>query len=266
MSRIRNRTLPAGLALVTLGVLLAGDGRAEQSQQPAQTPQPKGATSAAAGAKVAPKLEPKAIELLQAMSQRLAAAHAMTFTALSTEEGPTRLGPPLAYTTLSEVTLQRPDKLRVITAGDGPASEFYYGATSANGTTAYGGYDHYYGGSYTTYHPPTVVNHYCGSGCYDCGGWNTAGAAPPWVSPPALPSARPAPARPARMPTPRAPQPAAGTPWGRSIRACRPAACTDPSSASTNAVARGSRRPTGRTGSTIGSCPAPEVFFAAVCV
>jgi hypothetical protein len=177
MSRIRNRTLPAGLALVTLGVLLAGDGRAEQSQQPAQTPQPKGATSAAAGAKVAPKLEPKAIELLQAMSQRLAAAHAMTFTALSTEEGPTRLGPPLAYTTLSEVTLQRPDKLRVITVGDGPASEFYYDATSANGTTAYGGYDHYYGGSYTTYHPPTVVNHYYGSGCYDCGGWNTAGAA-----------------------------------------------------------------------------------------
>jgi hypothetical protein len=30
------------------------------------------------------------------------------------------------YTTKSDVTLQRPDKLRVITAGDGPASEFYY--------------------------------------------------------------------------------------------------------------------------------------------
>jgi hypothetical protein len=29
------------------------------------------------------------------------------------------------YTTTSEVTLQRPDKLRVITPGDGPASEFY---------------------------------------------------------------------------------------------------------------------------------------------
>ena len=33
---------------------------------------------------------------------------------------------PLVYTTTSEVTLQRPDKLRVITPGDGPASEFYY--------------------------------------------------------------------------------------------------------------------------------------------
>ena len=49
-------------------------------------------------------------------------------------------------------------------------------ATGANGGTAYGGYDHYYGGSYTAYHPPTTVNYY-GSGCYDCGGWNTAGAA-----------------------------------------------------------------------------------------
>ena len=34
--------------------------------------------------------------------------------------------PPLVYTTKSEVTLQRPDKLRVITPGDGPRSEFYY--------------------------------------------------------------------------------------------------------------------------------------------
>jgi hypothetical protein len=34
--------------------------------------------------------------------------------------------PPLVYTTLSQVTLRRPDKLKVITAGDGPPSEFYY--------------------------------------------------------------------------------------------------------------------------------------------
>ena len=36
------------------------------------------------------------------------------------------MGAPLVYTTKSEVALQRPDKLRVITSGDGPASEFYY--------------------------------------------------------------------------------------------------------------------------------------------
>jgi hypothetical protein len=115
-----------GLAPLALGVLLAAAGHAEQSRKPSQVPKPQGAPSAAAAAKAEPKLEPKAIDLLKAMSERLAAAHAMTFTAVSTYEGPTRLGPPLAYTTSSEVTLQRPDKLRVITAGDGPASEFYY--------------------------------------------------------------------------------------------------------------------------------------------
>ncbi len=41
-------------------------------------------------------------------------------------ESPSRLGPPLAYMTISDVTLQRPDKLRVITKGDGPRSEFFY--------------------------------------------------------------------------------------------------------------------------------------------
>ena len=73
-----------------------------------------------------PTLEPKAIELLKAASSRLAAAHTMSFTAVVTYESPSRLGIPLAYTTKSEVVMQRPDKLRVITVGDGPASEFYY--------------------------------------------------------------------------------------------------------------------------------------------
>jgi hypothetical protein len=73
-----------------------------------------------------PVLEPKAIELLKAASSRLAAAHTMSFTTVVTYESPSRLGVPLAYTTKSDVVMQRPDKLRVITSGDGPASEFYY--------------------------------------------------------------------------------------------------------------------------------------------
>lgn len=32
----------------------------------------------------------------------------------------------MAYTTQSDVVMQRPDMLRVITLGDGRASEFYY--------------------------------------------------------------------------------------------------------------------------------------------
>jgi hypothetical protein len=73
-----------------------------------------------------PALEPKAIEILKAASSRLAAAHSMTFTADVTYESPTRQGPPLVYATQSDVTLVRPNKLRVISPGDGPASEFYY--------------------------------------------------------------------------------------------------------------------------------------------
>ena len=74
----------------------------------------------------APQLDPKAVDVLKAASARLAAARTLAFTAVTTYESPSRIGPPLAYTTISHVTLQRPDKLAVVTPGDGPASEFYY--------------------------------------------------------------------------------------------------------------------------------------------
>jgi hypothetical protein len=71
-------------------------------------------------------LETKAIDLLKASSARLAAARTLTFTAVISYEIPSRYGPPLVHTTRSEVALQRPDKLRVLTPGDGPTQEFYY--------------------------------------------------------------------------------------------------------------------------------------------
>jgi hypothetical protein len=72
------------------------------------------------------ELEPRAIELLKSMSARLAAARTLSFSTVEIFEQPSRQGHPLAYATKSDVTLQRPDKLRVIISGDGPASEFYY--------------------------------------------------------------------------------------------------------------------------------------------
>ncbi len=66
----------------------------------------------------------------------------------------------------------------------GSASHAYGGGwskTGAYGGTAYGN-AHYGGayyhppGAYPAYHPPATVNYY-GSGCYNCGGWSTAGAA-----------------------------------------------------------------------------------------
>jgi hypothetical protein len=115
---------------VVMGMLLAAAGaNAQQPQQAKKPPQASKAAkvpSPAAVPAVDFTLEPKAIELLKAASSRLAAAKSMAFTAVLSYESPSRLGTPLVYTTKSEVTLQRPDKLRVITAGDGPPSEFYY--------------------------------------------------------------------------------------------------------------------------------------------
>jgi hypothetical protein len=71
-------------------------------------------------------IETKALEILKAASSRLAAAKAMKFTAVISQEAPSRYGPALVYTTKSEVTMRRPDKLKVVTLGDGPASEFYF--------------------------------------------------------------------------------------------------------------------------------------------
>jgi len=73
-----------------------------------------------------PAIEPAVVERLKATSERLAGAKSLSFTAVTTYESPARNGQPLYYTTLSAVELQRPDKLRVITPGDGPPSDFYY--------------------------------------------------------------------------------------------------------------------------------------------
>lgn len=110
----------ANAVLLSAAIVLAGNAHAKE-------PKHASAGSPAAGqATPAPRLDPKALDLLKEMSARLAAAKALSFTALTTYEGPTIYGPPLAYQTLSQVLLQRPDKLRVLTVGDGPPSEFYY--------------------------------------------------------------------------------------------------------------------------------------------
>jgi hypothetical protein len=89
------------------------------------------AASAPKAAKAAPQavkmiVEPKALDLLKATSARLAAAKSMSFTAIVTEEFPSRYGPPIAYPARYEVTMRRPDKLKVVLSGAGPVSEFYY--------------------------------------------------------------------------------------------------------------------------------------------
>jgi hypothetical protein len=123
-----------GLALtaVVVGVALTPVAFAQEAQQPAAAPsqaQPPGPpvpTPPVVYLPNQPQLEPRAVEILQAMSAKLASAQTLSFTSIATYESPARTGQPLAYLVKSEITLQRPDKLRVITPGDGPASEFFY--------------------------------------------------------------------------------------------------------------------------------------------
>ena len=117
------RVLALALALV---VFLTVTANAQQAQQIPKLSKPAQSSGKDNPPPVQMTLEPKAIEVLKAACSRLAAARTMRFTAVVSYESPCLLGPPLVYTTKSEVTLQRPDKLRVITSADGPASEFYY--------------------------------------------------------------------------------------------------------------------------------------------
>jgi hypothetical protein len=108
--------------LIAMSVLLSAPANAQEKSSPAQVK----ASSKNPSAGLQLSLEPKALEILKAACAKLATAHSMQFTAVVTYENPSRLGPPLAYTTKSEVTMERPNKIRVITIGDGPSSEFYY--------------------------------------------------------------------------------------------------------------------------------------------
>jgi hypothetical protein len=128
----------AASALAAFAFALAtGSAAAQAPAAPAPAPAPAKAAPAAKATKPAkkagvykPVVEPRAMELLKAMSARLASAKSLSFTAVVGYEFPSKLGPPLVYTTRYDVLLQRPDRLRILMPGDGPASEFYYDGKS----------------------------------------------------------------------------------------------------------------------------------------
>jgi hypothetical protein len=114
-------TLSVACAVVALG--LTGAAQAQSANVGEVKP-----TEASAPTKMV--LEPRAVALLKAASAALAAAKSMSFTAVASYEYPSQLGPPILYTVRYEVAMQRPDRLRVVIPGDGPASEFYYDGTT----------------------------------------------------------------------------------------------------------------------------------------
>ena len=109
-----------------LAVILLASSSLFAQQKPATAAKKKPPAKLAAAQPAPPPMEAKAVDILKATSARLAAAQTLSFTAVEIFEHPSRQGDPLAYSTKYEVKLQRPDKLRVVIAGDGPASAFYY--------------------------------------------------------------------------------------------------------------------------------------------
>ncbi len=116
---------------VVLWLALAMSVGAQTTAAPAAPAKPKAAKAAKpakkpddAGFKMI--VQPEAMALLKATSEKLAAAKTVQFTAVAGYEYPSKLGPPILYTVRYDVAMQRPDKLRILIPGDGPASEFYY--------------------------------------------------------------------------------------------------------------------------------------------
>jgi hypothetical protein len=120
------------LPMVCLMVVFGATMGARAQAQDIKHAKPPGSAATERGSAAPAKmvLEPKAMNLLKAASDRLAGAKSMTFTAVASYEYPSQLGPPILYTVRYDVAMQRPDKLRVIIPGDGPASEFYYDGKS----------------------------------------------------------------------------------------------------------------------------------------
>ena len=72
-----------------------------------------------------PPLEAQALELVKAMGAKLAQAKTLQFESRSTYEVPGPNDTRVYFTSAAAVSMQRPDKLRVISLGDGPPSAFY---------------------------------------------------------------------------------------------------------------------------------------------
>ena len=91
---------------------------AQQNAAPPANPPADAAPQAA--------VEPKAVELLNAMGAKLDGAKSMSFSVKTAFEEPARNGQPLFYMVQASVSLERPDKMKIVTSGDGPPSEFLY--------------------------------------------------------------------------------------------------------------------------------------------
>jgi hypothetical protein len=78
-----------------------------------------------------PQSDPRALQILKAVSDRLAAARTLSFAVADTAQWQSREGTPLSASKTFDITLQRPNKLRVSVSTDGSSSGYFY----CNGST-----------------------------------------------------------------------------------------------------------------------------------
>ncbi len=106
------RAIIRSLAIVTaFGLSVPMTVAAAPAPKPAATP---------------PAIEPKALDILKTSLDKIQSAQTLSFTAVELFETLSRQGQPLTSATKYSVTMQRPDKLRIITPGDGLDRQFYY--------------------------------------------------------------------------------------------------------------------------------------------
>lgn len=86
----------------------------------AETPAPSASKAAPAA------INSAALDILKAMSDALANAKSLSFSTKRAFDEPAANGQPIFYMVSSTISVQRPDKLKVVVQGDGPPSEFYY--------------------------------------------------------------------------------------------------------------------------------------------
>jgi hypothetical protein len=111
MTVIRSTFLPAGCLAVAALASIAVPARAAEAPAAAEVGAPPGHR----WAPEARVLEPRAVEILKAASTRLAAARTLAFTAVIADEAPS--------------SLERPDRIRIVSTGAGPRSEIYVNGT-----------------------------------------------------------------------------------------------------------------------------------------
>ena len=91
-----------------------------------QTTTPKFVPLPAATPVPPPPLEPAALDRLKAMSDLLKAAPRFTFKSVTDRETPSTNGQMLDFVSVSKVTVERPNKIRVDTTGDRFAASLWY--------------------------------------------------------------------------------------------------------------------------------------------